>query len=168
MKRFHVHVAVTDLPANIAFYSKLFGQAPSKQKQDYAKWMLDDPRLNFAISSRLNASGVNHLGMQADDPQELAALKQLADAATGDATLEQGQAACCYARSEKHWTVDPQGIAWEHFLTLSDADTLAMDTAASLGACCIPLRPSEPADGQAAGICCVPDNVEEGAQLCCS
>jgi lactoylglutathione lyase len=97
MKRFHVHVAVDNLAASITFYSKLFGQSPSKQQPDYAKWMLEDPCLNFAISSRGHVAGVNHFGMQADSPEELAALKALADHASGGTTLDQGEAACCYA-----------------------------------------------------------------------
>jgi catechol 2,3-dioxygenase-like lactoylglutathione lyase family enzyme len=165
MKRFHVHVAVNDLTASIAFYSRLFGQAPSKEQPDYAKWMLEDPRLNFAISSRGHAIGVNHFGMQADSTQELAGLKALADDASGGTTLDQGETACCYARSEKHWTVDPQGLAWEHFLTMSDAVAFGKDTATQTGACCIPLHPSEGA--AKAGACCVPQKTVPDQQQCC-
>ena len=143
MKRFHVHIAVAELAASISFYSKLFGQAPSRQQADYAKWMLDDPRLNFAISSRGHATGVNHFGMQAESAEELDSLKILADAASEGETLDQGEAACCYAESDKHWVTDPQGLAWEHFLTMSDAQTFGEDTATTSGACCIPLRASE-------------------------
>ncbi|RFA26268.1 glyoxalase/bleomycin resistance/dioxygenase family protein [Alkalilimnicola ehrlichii] len=168
MKRFHVHIAVADLPANIAFYSNLFGLPPSKQREDYAKWMLDNPRLNFAISSRGQASGLNHFGMQAEDPEELATLRQLADVASEGAALEQGKAACCYARSEKHWTVDPQGIAWEHFLTLSDAETFGQDTAEPSGACCIPLHGAESSNSQASGVCCVPGETKEADERCCN
>lgn len=138
MKRFHVHVAVDDLPANIAFYSRLFGSDPAKQRPDYAKWMLDDPPVNFAISDRGHKPGVNHLGVQVSEAGELADLRQLADAASSDTTLDQGEAACCYARSEKHWTVDPQGIAWEHFLTMEDAETYGTDTVTPVTACCVP------------------------------
>jgi catechol 2,3-dioxygenase-like lactoylglutathione lyase family enzyme len=168
MKRFHVHVAVADLPANVDFYSRLFGQAPSKQTKDYAKWMLDDPRLNFALSSRGHASGVNHFGMQAEQPEELAALKTQADAASGSAVLDQGNVTCCYARSEKHWTVDPQGIAWEHFLTMDDAETFGVDVASPSGACCIPLRASKPAGAQSADACCIPEATQRRADNCCT
>lgn len=166
MKRFHVHVVVNDLPASIAFYSKLFGQAPSKEQPDYAKWMLEDPRLNFAISSRGHAAGVNHFGMQADSAQELAVLKALADDASGGATLDQGEATCCYAKSEKHWTIDPQGFAWEHFLTMSDAVAFGEDTATQPGACCIPLRSSEGVAEQ--GSCCIPQETAQDQPQCCS
>lgn len=165
MKRFHVHVAVDDLATNIAFYSKLFGQPPSKQRPDYAKWMLEDPRVNFAISSRGQATGVNHFGMQADTPEELVSLKALADDASGSATLDQGEAACCYARSEKHWTIDPQGMAWEHFLTMSDALAFGEDTATPSGACCIPLRKSAESSDRAA--CCTPQTVAPSQAQCC-
>jgi catechol 2,3-dioxygenase-like lactoylglutathione lyase family enzyme len=167
MKRFHVHVAVSDLPASIDFYSKLFGQVPSKQKPDYAKWMLDDPRLNFAISSRGHAGGVNHFGMQAEDLTELANLKALAGSAAGGAVVDEAAAACCYAKSEKHWTIDPQGIAWEHFVTMEDAETFGEDTPTQSGACCIPLRKSGSSDAQPAGACCVPTRAAEATGSCC-
>lgn len=143
MKRFHVHIAVKDLPASIAFYRKLFGQAPSIAKSDYAKWIMEDPGLNFAISSRRQAVGVNHFGMQVDSSEELASLKVLAEDASGGTTFGQGEVACCYANSEKHWTVDPQGLAWEHFQTMSDAVVFGDDVAAATSACCIPLHSSE-------------------------
>ncbi|HRD50322.1 MAG TPA: ArsI/CadI family heavy metal resistance metalloenzyme [Candidatus Contendobacter sp.] len=165
MKRFHVHVAVDDLAASIVFYNKLFGQSPSKQQPDYAKWMLEDPRLNFAISARGHAAGVNHFGMQAESAEELADLKALAGDASGGATLDQGETACCYAKSEKHWTIDPQGMAWEHFLTMSDALAFGSDTATQSGACCIPLRTSEEASTSAA--CCVPNDAQQGKAQCC-
>jgi len=168
MKRFHVHLAVDDLAASTAFYSRLFGQAPAKQKPDYAKWMLEDPRLNFAISTRGHAAGVNHFGMQADSAEELAGLKALADAASGGATLDQGAAACCYAKSEKHWTVDPQGMAWEHFHTMADALAFGEDTASSSGACCIPLNTSaDAATGSSPAACCVPKDSAQSQAKCC-
>lgn len=167
MKRFHVHIAVADLPANLAFYSKLFGQAPSKQRADYAKWMLDDPRLNFAISCQGQSGGLNHLGLQADCPEELAALKQLADSASEGVPPEQGEVACCYARSEKHWTIDPQGIAWEHFLTQADGETFGPDAAGAAGACCIPLDGAVSTNSQAAGSCCIPAEASEERAGCC-
>jgi len=119
MKRFHVHVHVADLAQSIAFYSKLFAAEPTRREADYAKWMLDDPRINFAISARGGAVGVDHLGFQTDDAAELAELKGRARAADM-ALLDEGETTCCYARSEKHWVTDPQGVAWEHFHTLAD------------------------------------------------
>lgn len=167
MKRFHVHVAVDDLAACITFYSKLFGQSPSKQQQDYAKWMLEDPRLNFAISSRGHATGVNHFGMQADSPEELDSLKALADDASDGAMLDQGEVACCYAKSEKHWTIDPQGLALEHFFTMSDALAFGEDTATQTGACCIPLRSSDASASEERGPCCVSQEAAQGQEQCC-
>ena len=169
MKRFHVHVAVTNLETSIAFYSQLFGQAPSKTKFDYAKWMLDEPRVNFAISSRGHAVGVNHFGFQADSPEELAGLKKLAESATGGKILDEGEAACCYANSEKHWTVDPQGLAWEHFYTMADAEVFGSDTVSNSGACCIPLKKSEQDSSQAKVACCLPNenNEKATANSCC-
>jgi lactoylglutathione lyase len=138
MKRFHVHAHVADLSASVAFYSKLFGTAPSRLEADYAKWMLDDPRINFAISTRGGTPGVDHLGIQTDDASELAELKARAQAADM-ALSDEGEASCCYARSEKHWVTDPQGIAWEHFHTLADIPVFsetAPATSAQAGACC--------------------------------
>ena len=111
MKRFHVHLHVNDLAANIAFYSRLFNAAPTRVEADYAKWMLEDPRVNFAISTRGAQAALDHLGSQVDDAAELAALKERATAADM-ALLDEGATTCCYARSEKLWISDPQGVAW--------------------------------------------------------
>lgn len=119
MKRFHVHLSVQDLEQNIQFYSILFGQEPSRQEADYAKWMLDDPRINFAISTRGNTAGVDHFGFQTDDSVELADLRERARTADA-AVLDEGATQCCYARSNKHWLMDPQGLPWEHFVTMGD------------------------------------------------
>ncbi len=167
MKRFHVHVAVKDLAASINFYSKLFGKLPAKQRPDYAKWMLDDPRVNFAISARGHAVGVNHFGFQVDSPEELSALKQHAEAASEGAVLDQGEASCCYAKSEKHWTIDPQGLAWEHFHTLSDAVAFGEDVATQSGACCIPLRASEEDAPAAGAACCIPNEASQNQAAGC-
>jgi catechol 2,3-dioxygenase-like lactoylglutathione lyase family enzyme len=138
MKRFHVHVHVQDLARSIDFYSKLFGAEPARVEGDYAKWMLDDPRVNFAISTRGAEPGVDHLGIQTDDPEDLAALKARAEAADM-ALLDEGETTCCYARSEKHWVTDPQGIAWEHFHTLSDIPVFReVPKPAVASACCAP------------------------------
>jgi len=137
MKRFHVHVSVNDLAGSIRFYSALFGTAPSVEKGDYAKWMLDDPRINFAISTRGGKPGVDHLGIQTDTAEELAALKQQAEAAEMT-LLDVGATSCCYARSDKYWLTDPQGIAWEQFHTLADIPVFSEAVPASQGAsgCC--------------------------------
>lgn len=158
MKRFHIHTHVQDLPASIAFYAKLFGAAPTRVEADYAKWMLDDPRLNFAISTRGSRPGIDHLGFQADTPEELAELKARAQAA-GAAVLDEGATTCCYARSDKHWITDPQGIAWEQFQTLGDipmfsepAKTAAPEAAAA--ACCPPRGKPVGVAVKAANACC--------------
>lgn len=138
MKRFHVHAHVEDLQASVAFYAKLFGAPPTRLEADYAKWMLDDPRINFAISSRGGKPGVDHLGFQTDSEEELVALKARAEAAEL-ALHDTGEANCCYARSDKHWIVDPQGIAWEHFHTLADIPTFGGESApaaTTTAACC--------------------------------
>ena len=117
MKRFHVHVAVNDLTKNIQFYSAMFGVQPSVVKLDYAKWMLDDPRINFAISERAGITGVNHLGFQADSDDELEEIHMRLRSADTVITAEKG-ATCCYAKSDKYWVNDPTGIAWESFRSL--------------------------------------------------
>src|SRR3546814_3199960 len=119
MNRFDFPVSSQDPDACLRFYAKRFGAEPSVVKSDYAKWMLDDPRVNFAISQRDGKPGVNHLGFQVDSDAELAALRVQAEHADLAAVDEPG-AACCYARSDKHWIEDPQGIAWETFHTLGD------------------------------------------------
>jgi lactoylglutathione lyase len=146
MKRFHVHAHVNDLKASIAFYSKLFAAEPTRVEADYAKWMLEDPRINFAISTRGGTIGVDHLGFQTDDAEELAELK--ARAQDADMTLlDQGETRCCYARSEKHWVTDPQGIAWEHFHTLDNIPVFGEGTRqaeAEASACCTPTTCGKP------------------------
>ena len=120
MKRFYVHVAVNDLEGSKAFYSRLFGAEPTVLRHDYAKWMIDDPRINFAISTYGDHTGIQHLGLQADSQEELAEIRgRLAD--TGAEVADEPGANCCYAHSDKHWAVDPQGLAWEAFHTLGDA-----------------------------------------------
>lgn len=117
MKRFHVHVGVTNLAEGIRFYSALFGVAPSVSKDDYAKWMLEDPRLNFAISTRAGKAGLDHLGFQLDGAEELASLEAQLKLAS-DNVIEEKGTTCCYAASDKSWVQDPAGIAWEAFHTL--------------------------------------------------
>jgi catechol 2,3-dioxygenase-like lactoylglutathione lyase family enzyme len=139
MKRFHVHLHVDDLAGSIGFYSKLFAAEPARVEADYAKWMVDDPPLNFAISTRGARPGIDHLGFQADNPAELAELRARAESADL-AVLDEGTTTCCYAQSEKHWVTDPQGIAWEHFRTLAGIPLFRDGAAAepSASACCAP------------------------------
>ena len=143
MKRFHVHVSVEDLDANVRFYSTVFGLAPAVLKDDYAKWMLDDPRVNFAISKRGARSGLDHLGVQVDSDEELAGLRRQVEQAE-IAALDQTGASCCYARSDKYWITDPQGIAWETFHTLDSIPMFGENTRLSItdaGApCCGPAK----------------------------
>ncbi len=117
MKRMHLHVGVSDLDTSIAFYTGLFGAEPTVTKPDYAKWMLDDPRVNFAISSKHDAvKGIEHIGIQAETLDELGEVYGRLQAA-GRPVLEEGATTCCYARSEKSWITDPDGVVWEAFLT---------------------------------------------------
>lgn len=141
MKRFHVHMHVQDLDKNIAFYSAMFGVQPARKESDYAKWMLLDPPVNFAISTRGNATGVDHLGIQVDSSAELAGLRASAGAAA--LTLQDdGETTCCYARSDKYWLTDPQGVAWEQFHTLDGIPVFSEKkpeaNTASAPACCAP------------------------------
>jgi catechol 2,3-dioxygenase-like lactoylglutathione lyase family enzyme len=145
MKRLHVHVGVHDLEQSIRFYSALFAAQPSVKKHDYAKWMLDDPRVNFAISTHAKRRGLDHLGIQAENGAELEEIgSRLAQADVS--VLPQKDASCCYARSDKYWTLDPQGIAWESFHTLDSVPVYGEDTrtvavsAAKATACCGPSR----------------------------
>ncbi len=120
MKRLHVHVSVDDLAQSIRFYSTLFAATPAVTKPDYAKWMLDDPRVTFAISTRSGAAGLDHLGIQVETPDELSEVYgrlQQADRPV----LEEGATTCCYAKSEKSWITDPQGLSWENFLTTGES-----------------------------------------------
>jgi catechol 2,3-dioxygenase-like lactoylglutathione lyase family enzyme len=145
MKRLHVHVGVENLDASIGFYSTMFGAEPSVVKQDYAKWMLDDPRVNFAISAGNHArKGIEHLGIQAESIEELGEVYGRLKAADGP-VLEEGRTTCCYAKSEKSWIADPDGIVWEAFFTDGDATTYgespALDQLARHDAgstCCVP------------------------------
>jgi lactoylglutathione lyase len=152
MKRFHVHLHVDDLARSISFYSRLFAAEPTRVEADYAKWMLDDPRINFAISTRSAQPGIDHLGFQVDDASELDELKGRA-AAADMALLDEGQTTCCYARSEKHWVTDPQGIAWEQFHTLGDIPVFREAPQAGEAPCCTPAPASAETDATA---CCTP------------
>jgi catechol 2,3-dioxygenase-like lactoylglutathione lyase family enzyme len=171
MKRLHVHVAVDDLTHSIGFYSALFAAQPSVVKTDYAKWMLDDPRVNFAISTRGRAPGLDHLGIQVEDKTELhevyARLRQ-----AGGPVVEQGETACCYAKSEKCWIEDPAGIAWETFHTTGENTDYGDGTGerearvANAKACCVPTASVVP---ETASACCAPSAsaAPETASACC-
>jgi catechol 2,3-dioxygenase-like lactoylglutathione lyase family enzyme len=128
MKRFHVHVSVDNLDESIRFYSTLFAAMPTVQHADYAKWMLEDPRVNFAISTRGQQHGINHLGFQVDTHDELRSLHAQLEAADAQLVQEIDQP-CCYARSDKYWVTDPAGIAWETFHTLGSIPVFGEDTA---------------------------------------
>jgi catechol 2,3-dioxygenase-like lactoylglutathione lyase family enzyme len=139
MKRMHIHVGVENLDASIKFYSAMFGAQPVKTKPDYAKWMLDDPRVNFAISTRASKQGVDHLGIQAEEESELQELRERmkkADMGVDD----EGETTCCYARSDKSWVHDPAGVAWEVYRTMEDAQVFSEkhEPVAASGACCAP------------------------------
>ena len=138
MKRLHLHVSVPDLDQSIAFYSTLFGAQPTVTKDDYAKWLLEDPRVNFAISRRDRAAGLEHVGVQVDSPAELAELAGRLKAA-GAETFDQEATTCCYAKSDKSWVSDPAGLRWETFYTFGEAVTYGEDlaeTQAPAQACC--------------------------------
>ena len=167
MKRFHVHVAVNNLEEGIAFYSKVFGTQPTVQQADYAKWMLDDPRLNFAISSRGGKPGVNHLGFQLDSDEEFKAMHaQLAEADAG--LVEETGANCCYAKSDKYWVTDPAGVAWETYHSLGAIPLFGADKP---GACGVSVTPG----AATTAACCAPQPAVANAQIpvtasggCCS
>jgi catechol-2,3-dioxygenase len=161
MKRLHVHVSVEDLVQSIQFYSTLFASEPSVRKSDYAKWMLDDPRVNFAISQRNAQVGIEHLGIQAETREELGEVYARLEQA-GRPVLEEGTTTCCYARSEKSWISDPQGVAWETFLTTGESTVYGHDPALEAidaGACCTPATPQ--------GVCWAPKPELSVGTACC-
>lgn len=157
MKRMHIHIGVENLDKSIRFYTALFDAEPVKTKADYAKWMLDDPFVNFAISTRRGKTGVDHLGFQVSDDAELEQMRNRLEYA--DMTVyDEGEATCCYARSDKSWVEDPAGIAWETFQTMEDLQTFSSDEVTERTACCIPDSTAVPATtvspGKPASPCC--------------
>lgn len=149
MSRLHIHIAVDDIEQNTRFYCALFGSQPSVTKVDYIKWELTEPAVNFAISKRGSKTGLDHLGIQADNDDELTAIQSRLQQA-GIAGQEQRDAACCYARSDKYWTEDPQGIAWEAFHSLDTIPTFSSgDEQAAASGCCVP-------EINKGGGCCAP------------
>ena len=160
MKRLHLHVSVPDLDQSIQFYETLFGAAPSVVKDDYAKWMLDDPRVNFAISQRERAAGLDHVGIQVDSNAELAELAGRLKAA-GAQTFDEEATTCCYAQSDKSWVADPAGLRWETFYTFGEATTYgaseaqaALEAQTSATACCGAPAPKAEAAPAATAACC--------------
>jgi hypothetical protein len=142
MKRFHVHVSVENLSDSIRFYSALFNQTPTVEKSDYAKWMMENPRINFAISKRGAEPGVDHLGIQVESDDELQEVNQRLAAAQLP-VAEQTGTTCCYAKSDKYWTIDPQNVAWEAFHTLGNAPVFGseLNSKQAASACCVPASP---------------------------
>ena len=169
MKRFHVHIAVDDLAQSIHFYSAMFAAEPSVQKSDYAKWMLDDPRVNFAISQRGEKPGLNHLGIQVESDDELKHMQSRLESLQADVAMEE-DVPCCYAKSDKYWVNDPAGIAWETFHTLASIPVFGSGVAANQSspaksACCIPLAKDVK---QADAPCCLPTGKQVAAAgKCC-
>ena len=136
MKRFHIHVGVNDIEKSVQFYSTLFVQKPTKLKEDYAKWMLEDPRLNFAISTRSSEKGVDHLGIQVENNGELTEItERLKSADLG--IYDEGQTTCCYSESNKAWVKDPSGIAWEAYQNMKDAEVFNEKHEADGSSCCV-------------------------------
>jgi catechol-2,3-dioxygenase len=158
MKRMHIHVGVKNLDESVSFYSALFGIKPVKLKPDYAKWMLEDPHLNFAISTRSGKIGLDHMGLQVDDAGELAALREHMSAAN-ISTHSDGETTCCYAKSEKSWVEDPDGVAWEAYHTMEDAQLYMGAEAITDAACCTPETPQ--------GVCCDPKPELAAVARCC-
>lgn len=137
MKRMHLHISVNNLQQAISFYSELFDAQPSVTKEDYAKWMLDDPYINFAVSTQGKTLGLDHLGIQVEEEGELNSLRERLKKA--DLTLfSEGETVCCYAKSDKSWLEDPAGIAWEAYHTMGEANYFKEDDNTKPGACCTP------------------------------
>ena len=169
MKRLHVHVSVHDLAASIRFYSHLFDADPTVRKHDYAKWMLEDPRVNFAISARGGEAGIEHLGIQVEERAELEEVYARLQRAERP-VLEEGSTTCCYAKSEKSWIEDPQGVKWETFLTTGESTVFGNDAPpiAASSACCTPAATSP--EARAEGVCCTSAEkvaAQERQAACC-
>ena len=161
MKRMHVHVAVDDLQRSIGFYSALFATGPTIVKSDYAKWMLDDPRVNFAISTRGRTPGLDHLGIQVENRDELTEVYARLRKAGGD-VVEQGQTTCCYAKSEKSWIDDPAGIAWETFYTTGESTDYGDGNGERVA------RVAREKEAAAEAACCAPATAAPAQSACCT
>lgn len=153
MKRLHVNVSVSNLDRSVDFYSTLFAAEPTVRKPDYAKWMLDDPRVNFAISTHGARKGLDHLGIQVEGEDELAAVVDRLTAAEAPVHA-QGETTCCYARSEKAWSFDPEGLAWETFLTRGESTVYGGDRDGATGEACCATPSIESAGIQKEPACC--------------
>jgi catechol 2,3-dioxygenase-like lactoylglutathione lyase family enzyme len=170
MKRFHVHVSVQNLDASVRFYSELFAAEPAVLKSDYAKWMLEDPRVNFAISARGSQPGIEHLGIQVEDKAALAEVYERLRRVDRP-VLEENATVCCYAMSEKSWTEDPQGVRWETFLTTGESTVYGSELASEppAAACCVPRKGF--AGSEAEGSCCTPAEKTQAIErkaACCA
>ena len=166
MKNMHIHIAVDDLSKSVGFYSALFGAAPTIKRDDYAKWQLEDPRVNFAISVRDGLCGMNHLGIQVDSEVELQEIAARLAQAEVEFSSQEGTS-CCGSHANKHWALDPQGIAWESFRTLGASPVFGGREEAGLESsseCCVPLRAL--GSGGKKADCCVPN--QNDATGCCS
>lgn len=161
MKRMHVHVGVKNIDEAVTFYSALFGAEPDKKMPDYAKWMLEDPKLNFAISTRTGKEGVDHLGIQVENEAELSDMRKRISKAEID-VIDEGETVCCYAESDKSWVQDPAGIAWEAYQTMGDAQLFSAKVDNTQSACCTPVSIPvvaasssccEPSDSNSSGCC---------------
>ncbi|GJL52958.1 MAG: glyoxalase [Nitrospirales bacterium] len=137
MKRLHIHLGTDNLAESIRFYTALFGTEPVKTKPDYAKWLLDDPHVNFAVSTRASKRGVDHLGIQVDDASELADMRDRLNQAALS-VFDEGETVCCYARSEKSWVQDPAGLPWEAYRTMEAAEVFSGHPTQDKDACCTP------------------------------
>ena len=167
MKRMHIHVNVADLAKSVRYYTTLFGQAPTREEPEYAKWMLEDPRVNFAISQQGRSPGVDHLGIQADSRAELDQVAARLDAADYDFAPEEGTT-CCYAVSDKAWSLDPSGVRWESFFTFGDSTTFsakAHKPQLAEGSACCSAEAKTAAQARDAA-CCGPSAAARG-QACC-
>ena len=154
MKRLHIHVAVDNLAESIRFYSSLFAHEPTVVKNDYAKWLLEDPRVHFAVSTRGRKPGLDHLGIQVENAEELVEMGARLDSAALPA-IQQTGATCCYSKSDKYWTLDPQGIAWETFHTLDSVPIFGDVNRKENTACCVPMVVAEnPGCGLSNANCC--------------
>jgi catechol-2,3-dioxygenase len=137
MKRLHIHLSVDDLAQSIGFYTDLFGEKPSKQKDDYAQWMLDNPKVNFAISTRGEKKGLDHFGIQVEEESELQEITARLEKADRG-LFDQGVTECCYSRSNKAWVQDPGGIAWEAYQSRADVEVFSPKKETPSSACCAP------------------------------
>lgn len=166
MKRLHVHVSVESLADSIKFYSGMFAAEPSVIKDDYAKWMLNDPRVNFAISQRGAAPGLNHLGIQVESADELGQMQSRLELLQPDVAKDEG-VACCYAKSDKYWVTDPTGLAWETFQTLDTIPVFgeSRNDSTDSAACCVPV--AKPPVKAVSTQCCTPSSASDSASSCC-